>query len=51
MQLVGDLADRIVVLDYGKKIAEGVPNEVLIAAQVVEGYLGPGLQKISCNAQ
>jgi len=49
MQLVGDLADRIVVLDYGKKIAEGIPEEVLKAPQVVEAYLGPGLQKLICN--
>lgn len=40
MQLVGDLADRIVVLDFGTKIAEGKPEEVLSDPQVVKTYLG-----------
>ena len=42
MQLVGDLADRIVVVNFGYKIAEGKPEEVLNDRQVVEAYLGSG---------
>jgi branched-chain amino acid transport system ATP-binding protein len=40
MQLVGDLADRVVVLNFGTKIAEGNPEEVLNDPNVVKTYLG-----------
>jgi branched-chain amino acid transport system ATP-binding protein len=40
MQLVGDLSDRIVVLNFGTKIAEGKPEEVLNDPQVIKTYLG-----------
>jgi branched-chain amino acid transport system ATP-binding protein len=40
MQLVGDLTDRIVVLNFGTKIAEGNPEEVLNDPQVIKTYLG-----------
>ena len=40
MQMVADLADRIHVLDYGRTLASGVPEQVLKNPAVVAAYLG-----------
>jgi branched-chain amino acid transport system ATP-binding protein len=40
VKLVMGLCDRVAVLDYGKKIAEGAPQRVQRDAAVIEAYLG-----------
>ena len=40
MGVVMDISDRVVVLDYGKKISDGAPDDVRNSQNVIDAYLG-----------
>ncbi|HCL4448124.1 TPA: ABC transporter ATP-binding protein [Clostridium botulinum] len=46
MGVIMDLCDRILVLDYGKKIAEGSPEEISNDTNVIKAYMGKGIKEI-----
>ncbi len=45
MGVVMDLADRVMVLDYGRKIADGAPDEIRNDQLVIDAYLGAAVQE------
>jgi branched-chain amino acid transport system ATP-binding protein len=40
MEGIMPIANRVVVLDYGEKIAEGTPDEVINNTKVIQAYFG-----------
>jgi branched-chain amino acid transport system ATP-binding protein len=40
MQFIGNLCSRVFVLNYGEKLAEGTPDEIIKNEEVIKAYFG-----------
>ncbi len=47
MEAVMEISDRVVVLNSGKKIMEGLPKEVVVNREVIQAYLGENYNAVS----
>jgi branched-chain amino acid transport system ATP-binding protein len=45
-----DISDRVVVLDYGRKIGDGSPDEVRANPEVIRAYLGTSVESTAALA-
>jgi branched-chain amino acid transport system permease protein len=50
LDVVNDIADKVIVLDHGEKIAEGTPQQVHSNKEVLRAYLGRTTDAVAATA-